>query len=284
MSSISSCDSYHISVDDDDDPYTKRMDELEEQYSGSDSGSNDAASNVENNMKRELEIISLYLKCKKGIYTMASNKYKTYSDALLILSLLFSGSLVVFPLFSAEKTAMSSLGLLTMFCIFFKNYYKHDITSHNYNMVSLNYHKLQLNAENFLSRLVYFSNRIEKQTVFYEKMREILKKLGFNRYFEHIQYINSILGIKPPVMSDELQDTLCVLFIEIQEPWAIHCPAYRTNFFNCTYTLYQLCVLLDQTQYLPFIPMMKDREKQLEQDMVWKKVCDTLDWEFVATV
>ena len=118
----------------------------------------------------------------------------------------------------------------------------------------------------------------------YEKMREILKKLGFNRYFEHIQYINSILGIKPPMMSDELQDTLCILFIEIQEPWAIHCPAYRTNFFNCTYTLYQLCVLLDQTQYLPYIPMMKDREKQLEQDMVWKKVCETLDWEFVATV
>lgn len=118
----------------------------------------------------------------------------------------------------------------------------------------------------------------------YEKMREILKKLEFNRYFEHIQYINSILGIKPPMMSDELQDTLCILFIEIQEPWAIHCPAYRTNFFNCTYTLFQLCVLLDQTQYLPYIPMMKDREKQLEQDMVWKKVCETLDWEFVATV
>jgi hypothetical protein len=118
----------------------------------------------------------------------------------------------------------------------------------------------------------------------YEKMREILKKLGFNRYFEHIQYINSIFGIKPPVMSDELQDTLCILFIEIQEPWAIHCPIYRTNFFNCTYTLYQLCVLLNQTQYLPYIPMMKDREKQIEQDTVWKKVCDTLDWEFVPTV
>ena len=118
----------------------------------------------------------------------------------------------------------------------------------------------------------------------YEKMREILKKLGFNRYFEHIQYINSILGIKPPVMSDELQDTLCILFIEIQEPWAVHCPAHRTNFFNCTYTLVQLCVLLDQTQYLPYIPMMKDREKQLEQDMVWKKVCESLDWEFVPTV
>ncbi len=118
----------------------------------------------------------------------------------------------------------------------------------------------------------------------YEKMREILKTLGCNRYFEHIQYINSILGIKPPVMCEKLQETLCVLFIEVQEAWAIHCPAHRTNFFNCTYTLYQLCVLVDQTQFLPFIPMMKDREKQLEQDMVWKKVCETKDWVFVPTV
>jgi hypothetical protein len=118
----------------------------------------------------------------------------------------------------------------------------------------------------------------------YNKMREILRKLGLNKYFEHIQYINSIFGIKPPIMNEELHETLCVLFIEIQKPWAIHCPANRTNFFNYTYTLYQLCVLLDQVQYLPYIPMMKDREKQLEQDMIWKKVCMELDWEFFATV
>ena len=118
----------------------------------------------------------------------------------------------------------------------------------------------------------------------YAKMREILRKLGFNKYFEHIQYINSIFGIKPPIMNEELHETLCVLFIEIQQPWAVHCPANRTNFFNYTYTLYQLCVLLDQTQYLPYIPMMKDREKQLEQDMIWKKVCNDLDWEFFPTV
>ena len=118
----------------------------------------------------------------------------------------------------------------------------------------------------------------------YDKMREILRKLGLNKYFEHIQYINSIFGVKPPIMNEELHETLCVLFIEIQKPWAVHCPANRTNFFNYTYTLYQLCKLLDQTQYLPYIPMMKDREKQLEQDMIWKKVCGDLDWEFFPTV
>lgn len=118
----------------------------------------------------------------------------------------------------------------------------------------------------------------------YDKMREILRKLGYNKYFEHIQYINSIFGIKPPIMNEELHETLCVLFIEIQKPWATHCPINRTNFFNYTYTLHQLCVLLDQTQYLPYIPMMKDREKQLEQDMIWKKVCKDLDWVFFPSV
>lgn len=118
----------------------------------------------------------------------------------------------------------------------------------------------------------------------YDKMREILRKLGLNKYFEHIQYINSLFGIKPPIMNEELHETLCVLFIEIQKPWAVHCPPNRTNFFNYTYTLYQLCVLLDQTQYLPYIPMMKDREKQLEQDMIWKKVCEDLDWQYFPTV
>jgi hypothetical protein len=133
-------------------------------------------------------------------------------------------------------------------------------------------------------------NRIKKErihdikTIDYDKMREILRKLSLNKYFEHIQYINSIIGIKPPIMNEELYETLCFLFIEIQKPWSIHCPPYRTNFFNYAYTLYQLCVLLGQTQYLPYIPLLKDRTKQLEQDMVWEKVCKELDWLYIPSI
>jgi hypothetical protein len=118
----------------------------------------------------------------------------------------------------------------------------------------------------------------------YDKMRDILRKLGFNKYFEHIQYINSLFGIKPPIMNEELHETLCVLFIEIQKPWAMHCPANRTNFFNYTYTLYQLCVLLDQTQYLPYIPLLKDIEKQRAQDQIWQQVCHTLGWLYIPSI
>lgn len=133
-------------------------------------------------------------------------------------------------------------------------------------------------------------NRIKKEritdlsTIDNKRMREILRRLKLNKYFEHIQYINSLLGIKPPTMSEKLIETLCVLFIEIQEPWAIYCPKTRTNFFNYTYTLYQLCVLLDQTQYLPFIPMLKDVNKQKEQDAIWKQMCAHLDWYYSPTV
>jgi hypothetical protein len=133
-------------------------------------------------------------------------------------------------------------------------------------------------------------SRIKKErikdttTLNYDKMRDILRKLGLNKYFEHIQFINSLFGIKPPIMSEELHETLCVLFIEIQKPWAIHCPANRTNFFNYTYTLYQLCVLLDQTQYLPYILLMKDLDKQREQDQIWKKVCGSLNWAYIPSI
>jgi hypothetical protein len=127
--------------------------------------------------------------------------------------------------------------------------------------------------------------RIEDTSkITYNVMRDILRKLGLNKYFEHIQYINSLFGIKPPIMSEELHETLCVLFIEIQKPWAMNCPPDRTNFFNYTYILFQFCTLLDQTKYLPYIPLLKDAEKQREQDQIWKKVCQELDWEFIPSI
>jgi hypothetical protein len=118
----------------------------------------------------------------------------------------------------------------------------------------------------------------------YDKMREILRKLGYNKYFEHIQYINSLFGIKPPIMDDQLHETLCVLFISIQQPYALYCPNGRTNFFNYAYILHQLLVLLDQTQYIPYISLLKDDTKQREQDAIWKNVCAFLDWEFIPSI
>lgn len=126
--------------------------------------------------------------------------------------------------------------------------------------------------------------RISLNDLTYYKCKDLLKKLGYNKYYEHINFIKNKLGIQPVLISQELEKTLCNFFMEIQYPYAKHCPDYRVNFLHYYYVVYKLFELLDQTLYLAHIPMLKDREKLIEQDSIWKKICDELDWEFINTV
>ena len=49
--------------------------------------------------------------------------------------------------------------------------------------------------------------RIECSKLTYYKTKELLKKLGYNKYYEHINFIKDKLGIKPPIISQELEET-----------------------------------------------------------------------------
>jgi len=126
--------------------------------------------------------------------------------------------------------------------------------------------------------------RIDISQITNAKTKEVLKKLGYNKYYEHIPFIKDKLGIKPPVMSPELEETLCNLFSELQAPYSKYCPDDRVNFLNYYYTAYKLCELLGEDKYLPLFPLLKDKEKRIEQDAIWKQICKELDWEFIHTV
>ena len=126
--------------------------------------------------------------------------------------------------------------------------------------------------------------RIDVLKITYYETKGLLKKLGYNKYYEHINFIKDKLGLKPPMISQELEETLCNFFMEIQYPYAKHCPDYRVNFLHYYYVLYKLFELLGEMHYLQEIPMLKDREKLIEQDTIWKKICEELDWEFIATI
>ena len=90
-----------------------------------------------------------------------------------------------------------------------------------------------------------------------KKAKDILKKLGYNKYYEHIPFIKDKLGIKPPIMSPELEDKLCNLFMDIQRPYAKHCPDDRVTFLNYYYVLYKMCELLEETQFLTIFSNVK---------------------------
>ena len=126
--------------------------------------------------------------------------------------------------------------------------------------------------------------RIKLSEMTNKKAKNILKKLGYNKYYEHIPFIKDKLGIRPPIMHPDLEEKLCNLFLEIQKPYAKHCPDGRVNFLNYYYVLYKMCELLEEHQFLPFFPMLKDPIKRIEQDDIWRKICKELNWEFITTV
>jgi hypothetical protein len=131
-------------------------------------------------------------------------------------------------------------------------------------------------------------NQIKKERITLDqltndKTKQILKNLGYNKYYEHIPFIKDKLGIKPPTMNVELETTLCNLFLEIQKPYAKYCPNQRVNFLNYYYVLFKMCELLGKDQYLKHFYMLKDPIKRMEQDEIWKKICAELNWEFIPT-
>jgi hypothetical protein len=126
--------------------------------------------------------------------------------------------------------------------------------------------------------------RIDLKDITNIKAKDILKKLGYNKYYEHIPFIKDKLGISPPVMTSQLEDKLCSLFMDIQRPYSKHCPDTRVNFLNYYYVLYKMCELLGETIFLPYFPMLKDKVKRIEQDEIWKDICKELSWEYIPTL
>ncbi len=118
----------------------------------------------------------------------------------------------------------------------------------------------------------------------HRKVREMLKKIHMNKYYEHAPYITTILnGVQPPTMPQALEDRLRLMFGQVQTPFEKHCPANRKNFLSYSYVLYKFCELLGEDSYLPCFPLLKSKEKLYKHDAIWKKITDDLGWEYIPT-
>ncbi len=118
-----------------------------------------------------------------------------------------------------------------------------------------------------------------------KKIREILKKLRKNKFYEHAPYILNRLNGRPvPHMSAELEDKLRNMFKAIQYPFLLHAPPTRKNFLSYGYCLHKCIQLLGHDEFLGCFPLLKSRDKLFQQDQIWKKICDELGWEFVSSL
>ena len=118
-----------------------------------------------------------------------------------------------------------------------------------------------------------------------KKIKEILRKLDSNKYYEHIPHIiHKLNGLPIPHFEPELEEKLRAMFKLIQPLFLKYAPFVRKNFLSYAYCLHKFIQLLGRDEYLPNLPLLKSREKLHQQDQIWKKICEELSWQFIRSL
>ncbi len=120
------------------------------------------------------------------------------------------------------------------------------------------------------------------------RVRKYLKKLGYNKYYEHIAHIICRLNGRPPIsISPEIEEKLRRMFREIQEPFMVArntVAKQRRNFLSYSYLIHKFLELLGLDQLAATFVVLRNREKLLLQDQLWKNICGQLGWQFIRTI
>lgn len=124
--------------------------------------------------------------------------------------------------------------------------------------------------------------RIQELT--YAKYKQILKKLKLQQYYKHISYIKYLItGIRPPTFTRDNEETLKSMFDMTQQPFQ-KWKGSRVNYLSYPYVLFKFCEILNLTDFMQYFSLLKDRTKLREQDVIFKHICNDLDWPFKPSI
>ena len=115
-------------------------------------------------------------------------------------------------------------------------------------------------------------------------LREVLKKLKLRKCYDHIPQIYSrITGIPPIRFTPEIEERFRLMFIAIQEPFAKVAPPGRRNFLSYKYLLNKIAQLCGMDELMPFLPLLKGKDKLMRQDAIYKGICTELGWQYIPS-
>lgn len=130
--------------------------------------------------------------------------------------------------------------------------------------------------------------KIERKTISELKVCHItkyLKKNGMSKYNEHKYHIHSLISGETPLqVSQDTEEIFRKMFKDIQKSFEKHKPEDRKNFLSYSYTIHKFCQLLELDEFLPLFPLLKDRQKLYKHDVIWKKICSDMKWEFYPSL
>lgn len=122
-------------------------------------------------------------------------------------------------------------------------------------------------------------DRVNKDQIY-----EFLKLTNWANYYEDITLIYTEITHRPAPDISALEQALFSLFDEVVPVYERVKPPERTNFLNGQFVLFKLLQKLRYPCREEDFYILKTRDKMLEHDCIWKKICNELSWTFVPTV
>lgn len=128
-------------------------------------------------------------------------------------------------------------------------------------------------------------NNIDIKTLNGKITKKILKKLNYQKYYEHIPHIlYKLIDKKPLTIPRHIENKIKKLFEETEEPFQRNCPPSRKNFLSYLYVLHKICELLELNEYLEYFSLLKNQKILCCQDNLWKLICNDLGWRFIPSI
>lgn len=117
-----------------------------------------------------------------------------------------------------------------------------------------------------------------------DHLYEFLKSTDHSDHYEDITLIYCEMTGNPAPNISHLENSLFRLFDEVDPVYERVKSVGRVNFLNGQFVLFKLLQKLKFPCKEEDFYILKTREKMLEHDQIWQKICQELSWTYIATV
>lgn len=147
-------------------------------------------------------------------------------------------------------------------------------------------------------RQAFVSRRIDLMKVNRKMIRERLKDIGLKDGIDHTKYYNNspmilskLTNQRPPILSQEFIEELERDFLRIEKSFERHKDKFesnRTHFFSYNFVFNKLFRKMQEKypddenipKLIDHFPLLKSRQKLVEQDRVWRYITIDLNWTY----
>ena len=116
------------------------------------------------------------------------------------------------------------------------------------------------------------------------EIKRILRKLKLTKYVENAFYITfAISGQIPPYIKRETEDKMVRMFSRVTRAYPSVSTNNRRSFLSYYYIIFKLLELMGETELLPRVPILRTELRVRQHDLIWKQICEELDWTYKRT-